>query len=105
MFMTYPLRADLVTARAPRGRRALFGSSVASALGVAGLLIPKRPLCLAAYLCVFGVSASSARSVAWLGVPLCIALIAASALATAVFVAQRGRRLASQKSGTCCTRH
>ena len=104
MVMTDPMQVDLATARAARGKGTLFGSSIASALGLAGLLIPKCPLCFAAYLCVFGVSASSARSVAWLGVPLCIALIASSALATAVFVAQRDRRLASRKSDTCCTR-
>lgn len=84
-----------------RNGRALFGSWLASALGLAGLLVPKCPLCLAAYLCVFGVSASSARSVAWLGVPLCATLIGVSVIATALLVAKRGRRPARPGSGTC----
>jgi hypothetical protein len=99
------MRAELAarTSQRTAGRNtgALFGSWLASALGLLGLLVPKCPLCLAAYLCVFGVSASSARSVAWLGVPLCAALIGASVIATAVLVAKRGRRSARQSGGAC----
>lgn len=84
--------------------RALLGSWLGSALAAAAVLVPKCPLCAAAYLCLFGLSASSARAVVQLGLPLCIALIAASALATALFVARRGRRLARREkaSDSCC---
>jgi hypothetical protein len=69
-----------------------MGSWFATALGVAGVLVPKCPLCLAAYLCLFGVSAGSAQAIVKLGAPLCLSLIVVSALGTALFVAQRGRR-------------
>jgi membrane protein implicated in regulation of membrane protease activity len=77
---------------ATRAERALIGSWFATALGLAGVLIPKCPLCVAAYLCLFGVSAGSARAVAKLGLPLCLVLVFVSAFATALFVARRGRR-------------
>ncbi len=93
------MRAELATQTSGRSSGALFGSWLASALGLLGLLVPKCPLCLAAYLCVFGVSASTARSVAWLGVPLCATVIGVSVIATAVFVAKRGRRPARQGVG------
>jgi|SRR5450432_3349326 len=80
-----------------RAERALFGSWFATALGIAGLLVPKCPLCAAAYLCLFGVSAGSAQAIVKLGVPLCLGLIFASALGTALFVAHRGRRLQSAR--------
>jgi len=69
----------------------LVGSWLGSALALSAVMLPKCPLCVAAYLCVFGVSATSARAVVQLGLPLCIAFIAASALGTALFVARRGR--------------
>ena len=77
---------------ATRAKRALFGSWLATTLGLGGVLIPKCPLCVAAYLCLFGVSAGSARAVAQLGMPLCLLLVLVSASATALFVARRGRR-------------
>jgi hypothetical protein len=80
--------------------RAVLGSWLASALGVAGVLIPKCPLCAAAYLCLFGVSAGSAQAIVKLGVPLCLGLIVASAFATALFVARRGRRLSAGQKGS-----
>ncbi len=99
------MRAEVATRTRPqatgRSNGAWFGSWLASALGLLGLLVPKCPLCLAAYLCVFGVSASTARSVAWLGVPLCATLIGVSVVATAVLVAKRGRRPARQGVGAC----
>jgi len=87
-----------------RAKRALFGSWLTTVLACLGVILPKCPLCLAAYLCLFGVSASSAQALAQLGVPLCFTLIAGSALATAWFVARRGRRLAarSESKATCC---
>jgi hypothetical protein len=85
-----------------RAERALFGSWLATALGVAGVLVPKCPLCVAAYLCLFGVSAGSAQALVKLGAPLCLGLIVASALGTALFVAERGRRLA--KRGASCAK-
>jgi len=95
-----------------RAERALAGSWLGAALGVAGVLLPKCPLCLAAYLCLFGVSASTARVVVRLGVPLSLAVFAAAVLGTACFVAQRGRQLArarnaptqGAKTGNCCGR-
>ena len=78
--------------RDERAERAVLGSWLGAVLGVAGVLVPKCPLCVAAYLCLFGVSASSAQAIAKLGVPLCIALVLASLLGTAFLVAQRGRR-------------
>jgi len=94
-------RATSLTTRA---ERALFGSWLTTALACLGVLLPKCPLCLAAYLCLFGVSASSARAVAELGLPLCLTLIAGSTLASAWFVARRRRRCAvrSESIQTCC---
>jgi len=87
-----------------RTERALFGSWLTSALVCLGVLIPKCPLCLAAYLCLLGISASSAQALARLGLPLCITLIAGSTLASVWFVVRRGRRLAarSESQATCC---
>jgi hypothetical protein len=84
-----------------RAERALFGSWFATALGVAGVLVPKCPLCAAAYLCLFGVSAGSAQAIVKLGVPLCLGLIVVSALATALFVSHRGRRLVNHGLRGC----
>jgi hypothetical protein len=84
-----------------RAERALFGSWLSALLACLAVFVPKCPLCAAAYLCLFGVSASSARDVAELGLPLCVALIAGSTLATALFVARRSRPLARR----CCDRH
>ena len=83
---------------------ALSGSWLSALLACLAVLVPKCPLCAAAYLCLFGVSASSARAVVELGLPLCLALIAGSTLATALFVAQRSRRHAWQRTRrrTCC---
>lgn len=75
-----------------RAERAVFGSWAFSVLGLLGVLVPKCPLCFAAYLCLFGLSASTAHAVAFLGRPLAFALIAGSALATALLVMQRARR-------------
>ena len=55
--------------------------------------MPKCPLCAAAYLCLFGVSAGSAQAIVKLGLPLALGLVVVSAVATALFVAHRGRRL------------
>ncbi|HEY3257164.1 MAG TPA: hypothetical protein VGJ91_24570 [Polyangiaceae bacterium] len=92
------------SAIAPRAQRALFGSWLTTALACLGVIVPKCPLCAAAYLCLFGLSASSAQAVVKLGLPLCLTLIACSVLATALFVARRGRRVATRcetKSGCC----
>jgi len=61
-------------------------------------------MCAAAYLCLFGVSASSASAIIELGAPLCLALIASSAVATAWFVARRRRRVAAcqERAPSCC---
>ncbi|MEI9937652.1 MAG: hypothetical protein WDO69_10575 [Pseudomonadota bacterium] len=97
---------DQQSAITTRAERALFGSWLTTALACLGVVVPKCPLCAAAYLCLFGVSASSAQAVVKLGLPLCIALVAGSALATAWFVARRGQRVrrccqsARQSSGT-----
>jgi len=93
-----------------RAERALAGSWLGAALGVATVILPKCPLCLAAYLCLFGVSASTARVVARLGVPLSLALLAGAVLGTACLVAQRGRLLTRARNapargandGGCC---
>lgn len=88
-----------------RAGRVLVGSWLGSALAALAVVVPKCPLCAAAYLCLFGVSASSARAVVQLGLPLCLALIGASTVATALFIARRGRHLAArEKSGdSCCS--
>jgi len=87
-----------------RAARAVLGSWLTSALALFAVIVPKCPLCVAAYLCMFGFSASSASALVQLGLPLCVALISASALATALFVARRGRRLptASKSPPACC---
>ncbi|HET7544916.1 MAG TPA: hypothetical protein VFK05_33855 [Polyangiaceae bacterium] len=74
-----------------RAGRALFGSWLSALLACFAVVVPKCPLCAAAYLCLFGISASSARAVVALGLPLCLTLIAGSTLATALFVARRSR--------------
>jgi len=84
-----------------RAKRATFFSwlgTFGTFAACVGVFVPKCPLCVAAYLCLFGFSASSARAVAELGRPLCVALIAGSTLATALFVARRSRRRADRAS-------
>ena len=90
-----------------RAERAVFGSWALSALGVLAVLVPKCPLCLAAYLCLFGLSASTAHAVAFFGRPIAFTLIACSAVATALFVIQRARRLrqAEGAPASCCSQH
>ena len=85
-----------------RAERWLFGSWFTTALALGGVLVPKCPLCIAAYLCLFGVSAGAARTAATLGAPLCIGLIALSALATALFVARRGHQAKNRRSASSC---
>jgi predicted transporter len=90
-------------ARDRRVGRVLVGSWLGSALAFLAVIVPKCPLCVAAYLCLFGVSASGARAVVQLGLPLCLALIGGSTVATALFVARRGRHAVSrEKSGDSC---
>lgn len=90
-------------ARNRRVGRVLAGSWLGSALAALAVIVPKCPMCVAAYLCLFGVSASSAHAMVRLGWPLCIALIAGSALATALFVARRGRHsVAREKNADSC---
>ena len=87
-----------------RAERAVVGSWTVSALGLLGVLVPKCPLCFAAYLCLFGVSASTARAIAVLGRPLALGLVACSVIATAWFVAQRARsRKVSSARPSCCS--
>jgi len=92
--------------RPPRSlaQRALWGSWGSTALACLGVVVPKCPLCAAAYLSLFGLSASSARALLGWRAPLCVALIAGSTVATAWFVARRGRRLAaaSARERGCC---
>lgn len=92
------------SAIATRAERVLLGSWLSAALSCLAVVVPKCPLCLAAYLCLFGVSASSAQAAVKLGVPLCVALIAGSALATALVAVRRGRRMAarSERAHRCC---
>ena len=80
-------------------RRAMLGSWLGSALAFLAVALPKCPLCVAAYLCLFGMSASSAVAVVKLGVPLCLAMVACSALVTALLVSRRGRRLRARSNG------
>jgi hypothetical protein len=97
--MTHPSRVI------PTGAtRALFGSWLSTVLACSVVILPKCPLCAAAYLCLFGFSASSAQAATRLGLPLCVALIAGSALATALFVARRGKRVAARAESeqSCC---
>lgn len=90
-----------------RAERAIFGSWTLSVLGLLGVLVPKCPLCFAAYLCLFGLSASTAHTVAFLGRPLAFALIACSGIATALFVMHRARRArkTQRASASCCSQH
>jgi hypothetical protein len=83
----------------------LVGSWLGTALAALAVIVPKCPLCAAAYLCLFGVSASSARAAVQLGLPLCLMLIAGSTVATALFIARRGRQIASRakSSHSCCS--
>ena len=86
-----------------RARGALFGSWLTTAVACIGLLLPKCPLCIAAYLCLFGVGGGTARALVGLGVPACLALIVGSLLATAWFFARRGRgSVHSEQPNTCC---
>lgn len=91
-----------------RAERVFFGSSLASALGVAGVLIPKCPLCVAAYLCLLGLGAGSARAVVAIGGPLLGVVLAASLLASAWLIVRRLRQSrrrqphAVSRDATCC---
>jgi len=87
-----------------RAGRVLVGSWLGSALTALAVIVPKCPLCAAAYLCLFGVSASSARAVVQLGLSLCLALVGASTAATLLFVARRGRNLSAREKSrdSCC---
>lgn len=76
-------------ARLARGL--LLGSWSTTLLTCLGVLLPKCPLCLAAYLCLFGLSASTASALARLGLPLCLSALALTAVASAVFVARSAR--------------
>lgn len=62
-------------ARAGRGRA---GSALTLALGVALALVPKCPLCIAAYLSVFGLGMAAAGAIAPWCLPLALALIVMS---------------------------
>jgi hypothetical protein len=68
-----------------RGRvaRERAASSLGLALGLALAFLPKCPLCVVAYLSLFGVGMAAASALApWLG-PLALGLVAASALVLA----------------------
>jgi hypothetical protein len=75
-----------------RAERAVLGGWAATGLGVAGVLVPKCPLCAAAYLGLLGLGAGSARTIVNGSVPLCLGLLFTSALGTAFLVARRRRR-------------
>ena len=77
--------------RTRMGKRALLGSWLTTTLACLGVALPKCPLCLAAYLCLFGMSAGSAHALAALGLPLCLSAIGLCTLATALFVTRRSK--------------
>jgi hypothetical protein len=74
-----------------RPARAVVGSSLGVALGLAAALLPKCPLCIAAYLSAIGVGTAAAHTLAPLLFPLGIGLVAIS-LALLAIVAVRHRR-------------
>jgi hypothetical protein len=77
---------------AVRGRlRRLGGSSAAVALGLAATLVPKCPLCVAAYLSVLGLSGAAAGALAPLLLPVGEALLAVSVLWTAFILLRPSR--------------
>jgi hypothetical protein len=82
---------DACGKRGATASRSLWASWPVGALGLAGVLLPKCPLCVAAYLCAFGVSASTALVLARLELPLCCVLIGTSLLGLALLVTRRGR--------------
>lgn len=62
-----------------RARRGRGGSALTLALGVALALVPKCPMCIAAYLSVFGLGMAAAGALAPWCLPLALLLILASA--------------------------
>jgi hypothetical protein len=83
-----------VRARAERGR---VGSALTLALGVALALVPKCPMCIAAYLSVFGLGMAAAGALAPWCLPLALAmiLVATTRLAGKRWVRSRIDRRAS----------
>ena len=64
-----------------RGSRGRVASSLTLALGVALALVPKCPLCLAAYLSLFGVGMAAAGAIAPWCLPLGVLLVVSTCLA------------------------
>jgi hypothetical protein len=77
----------------PDRQRALWAAAVGPAL--LAVLIPKCPVCVAAYLVLFGLSAGAASVAAPLLFPASIALCALAVAATLV----RSARTRSERSG------
>ena len=73
------MATDCCRARAGAGR-GRAGSALTLALGVALALVPKCPMCIAAYLSVFGLGMAAAGAIAPWCLPLAFALIVVSAL-------------------------
>jgi len=96
-----------------RAERTIVGTSALGVLGILGALVPKCPLCFAAYLCVFGLSASTRQALASSGKPLGFGLIGCAAL-TATWSGARRTLSARRRAGrfsvlepgnvaTCCS--
>jgi hypothetical protein len=85
--------------RGARASRSLWASGTAGVLGLLGVFLPKCPLCVAAYLCMFGVSASTALVLARLEWPLCCGLVGVSLLGAVLFARRSAHRVASGCAG------
>jgi hypothetical protein len=83
-----------VPPRAGSAGRGRLGSALTLALGVALALVPKCPMCIAAYLSVFGLGMAAASAIAPWCWPLAIALLLVS---PAWYVGARRLRAAGRR--------